>query len=660
MALPKAHQNINWENYPTITTPLNEQNLNKMDKSIDEIDNRVIELETKKVEKTDALQYFNGFDYDEKTGIITVTRVNGSKIVIDTKLEKIAVNFDYDKVKQKLFIILDDGTKQEVDLSALVTQYEFAESDRVIFNVRLDGTIEADLKKGSITAEYLEPNYLAQITVQAEIASSAATAAETYAEAAKASADAAAESARKAEEVSEVEIATSEKAGIIKPNDIMSVATDGTLNINNFVGATQNTAGKAGLVPAPETEKQNQYLKGDGTWANPPDTKNTSGTTNKTGTKLYLVGATSQAANPQTYSNSNTYIGTDNELYSNNKKVAHQDIMTDEWDNTRTYYPGEYCIYNNSMWKCLVTNINTPPSEGSTWTKTIIANEIKQLNTNLSDLEDDMVQNLLPNNASSQTINGIDFTVNSDGSVTANGTATTTALLDICSIVELLPIIEDGETYTLSGCPTGGSRKTYCIKEKGSGYTADSGEGVTFTVDNKISDNYIVTIRIEAGTTVDNLVFKPMLEKGTVAHPYKPYKDSFATHEYVENYIEDSKKPIIGKSINKYFIFPTSSKTRTFKAYINNLNESNQIRITAFSWIAAEGYQDVVLSFRLTDGNTVELQSSFKIGGSAEITPTITANEQIVTISWDIMRTYIPVVVETYFPRDTSYVMSFT
>lgn len=55
------------------------------------------------------------------------------------------------------------------------------------------------------------------------------------------------------------------------------------------------------------------------------NTKNTAGTTNKTGAKMYIVGATSQAANPQTYSNSNVYIGTDNCLYSNGNKVLTSD-----------------------------------------------------------------------------------------------------------------------------------------------------------------------------------------------------------------------------------------------------------------------------------------------------------------------------------------------
>lgn len=52
------------------------------------------------------------------------------------------------------------------------------------------------------------------------------------------------------------------------------------------------------------------------------NTKNSAGTTNKVGSKMYLVGATSQGSNPTTYSNKNVYIGTDNSLYSNATKVA--------------------------------------------------------------------------------------------------------------------------------------------------------------------------------------------------------------------------------------------------------------------------------------------------------------------------------------------------
>lgn len=56
--------------------------------------------------------------------------------------------------------------------------------------------------------------------------------------------------------------------------------------------------------------------------ANPnTDTKNTAGSTD-TSSKIFLIGATSQAANPQTYSHDTAYVGTDGCLYSNSTKVS--------------------------------------------------------------------------------------------------------------------------------------------------------------------------------------------------------------------------------------------------------------------------------------------------------------------------------------------------
>ena len=50
------------------------------------------------------------------------------------------------------------------------------------------------------------------------------------------------------------------------------------------------------------------------------DTKNTAGSTD-TSDKIFLIGATSQAANPQTYSHDTAYVGTDGKLYSGSKVV---------------------------------------------------------------------------------------------------------------------------------------------------------------------------------------------------------------------------------------------------------------------------------------------------------------------------------------------------
>ena len=50
----KIYTRINWENYPSEATALNETNLNKMDFALDEVDNRLIEQDTTKLSTTDA------------------------------------------------------------------------------------------------------------------------------------------------------------------------------------------------------------------------------------------------------------------------------------------------------------------------------------------------------------------------------------------------------------------------------------------------------------------------------------------------------------------------------------------------------------------------------------------------------------------------------
>ena len=60
-------------------------------------------------------------------------------------------------------------------------------------------------------------------------------------------------------------------------------------------------------------------------WASETDTKNTAGATASVA-KLFLVGAPSQEANPQTYTRNSAYIGTDGALYSEGKKVLNDSL----------------------------------------------------------------------------------------------------------------------------------------------------------------------------------------------------------------------------------------------------------------------------------------------------------------------------------------------
>lgn len=187
----KAHIDINWENYPSDETPVNERNLNKMDGSIDIIDDRVITLDTTKATKAEVATLVADVTFEESTGIITITKKNGSKITIDTQMEKIAINFDYNPTTQQIILTLIDGTKQYIDLSALITQYEFLDSDTVAFYIDKDGKVSAIVKEGSIEEKHLEPNYLAKIKVEVAKAESSQQAAAKSEANAKASENAA-------------------------------------------------------------------------------------------------------------------------------------------------------------------------------------------------------------------------------------------------------------------------------------------------------------------------------------------------------------------------------------------------------------------------------------------------------------------------------------
>lgn len=184
--MEKLYNRINWENYPSDATPLNESNLNKLDAATNAIDDRVISMDKTKLDVSTANSMVKNVTYDESTGIFTVEYLNGSKVNIDTKLEKIAVNFTYDSVTQQIVITLDDGTKQYIDLSTLITEYEFYDTATIAFSVT-NGKVSAVIKNGSVTADKLEPNYLANVQLAASQASSSASAASASELAAKTS-----------------------------------------------------------------------------------------------------------------------------------------------------------------------------------------------------------------------------------------------------------------------------------------------------------------------------------------------------------------------------------------------------------------------------------------------------------------------------------------
>ena len=174
MAYQKIYSREHWENFPSEKTAINRNRLDNIEGGIDAIDDRVCALDTTKVDLTKANELVKEILWDESNGTLTVVKMNGSRAVIDTKLEKLAVNFTYNPQTQQLVITLDDGTVQNVDLSALITEYEFLDSDTIAFEIT-GGKVKAIVKNGSITEDKLQPNFLADIKVESAKAVNSAT-----------------------------------------------------------------------------------------------------------------------------------------------------------------------------------------------------------------------------------------------------------------------------------------------------------------------------------------------------------------------------------------------------------------------------------------------------------------------------------------------------
>ena len=166
MAYQKIYSREHWENFPSEKTAINRNRLNNIESGIDAIDDRVCALDTTKVDLTKANELVKEILWDESNGTLTVVKMNGSSAVIDTKLEKLAVNFSFDEANQRLVIVLDDGTKQYVDLSAFVTPFEFKDGDVIYFEVVGGNLVSAGIKDGTISEEKLRPNFLADIKIK--------------------------------------------------------------------------------------------------------------------------------------------------------------------------------------------------------------------------------------------------------------------------------------------------------------------------------------------------------------------------------------------------------------------------------------------------------------------------------------------------------------
>lgn len=217
-----------------------------------------------------------------------------------------------------------------------------------------------------------------------------------------------------------------------------------------------------------------------------------------------------------------------------------------QWDALTTAEKQKYEI-------CNITD------DGSTDNVYTVGEVDALLNEKLSYADNDILgaKNLLKNNAISQTINGVTFTVNADGSVKVNGTATGDTTIRLVDTRNQNKSLYKGQRVILSkglnamvantniwfNCYDGNT----FLRTLGSAQGILTSESDPFTVDYSDYDGISIGITISNGITVSNIIFYPMLRLATdTGSTYQPYAETNYTltqnkMSYVDNGILGAK-----------------------------------------------------------------------------------------------------------------------
>lgn len=119
--------------------------------------------------------------------------------------------------------------------------------------------------------------------------------------------------------------------------------------------------------------------------------------------------------------------------------------------------------------------------------------------------------NLLENKAKTTTVNGVTFTANEDGTVIANGTATSLAQISLVANVKL-----PAGTYTIK------DGKAYVESTEFNDWFDGLNNPSTLTFNTEVLLKNVY-IQVKQGETVNNKIFYPKLEKGTEATSYSKF-----------------------------------------------------------------------------------------------------------------------------------------
>ena len=222
-------------------------------------------------------------------------------------------------------------------------------------------------------------------------------------------------------------------------------------------------------------------------------------------------------------------------------------ISSDAYDNSKLYAVGDYCIYDNKLYRCITAIDSAEAFNVAKWEQTTVGKEVKQLNSNLDNLAygKNGVHNLLNPTLQSTTKNGITCTNNGDGTYTFNGTVDSGAYPEF----NLGMITLDKGEYLFTNQDS--TIYLWCGTSKGNDDIINRPliGGTFINIKNK-SDIYISLV-CSSGETYHNVVIKPMITEDLTATyddfvPYIPSVKMLAEEVSAQN----ESLSVIGKCKN--------------------------------------------------------------------------------------------------------------
>ena len=270
----------------------------------------------------------------------------------------------------------------------------------------------------------------------------------------------------------------------------------------------------------------------------------------------------------------------------NETKADYADLAP-AFNSESSYVAGDLVTYSGTVYRC--TNDHTGAWDADDFSATTIGAELHEVNSNFIGLyaalsvPEGTGKNLLKVTASSTSGSGVTFTVNSDGTISLEGTATETVILTIGTFT-----FKENKSYVLSGCPDNGSTSTYLLSIQGVGY--DSGEGYIYTPTSDQEKN--IVINIYSGTNVDGKVFSPMIRPSGTTSDFAPYIPS------VESRIEAVE--------SASGVYVTADKSYE---YTVNANAGTNITASDFNITTPAGYTPVAFSRVVTGSDDVIIRN---------------------------------------------------